>query len=83
MRKQEFHNLKKFSNVKCPELSKEFGDVFRIWLASMPTAAEAAEVDLVADGRGFGGILPYRKKSVMAGNLKIQLTNASSKDNMG
>ena len=64
--------------MKCPELSKEFGDVFRIWLASIPTAAEAAEVDLVADGRGFGGILPYREKSVVAGSLKFKFTNACS-----
>ena len=36
--------------MKCPELSKEFGDVFRFWLASIPTAAEAAEVELLPDG---------------------------------
>ena len=64
--------------MKCPELSKEFGDVFRIWLASIPTAAEAAEVDLVADGRGFGGILPYREKSVGARNSKFKITSATS-----
>ena len=64
--------------MKCPELSKEFGDVFRIWLASIPTTAEAAQVDLVADGRGFGGILPYREKSVVARNSKFRFKYASS-----
>ena len=34
-------------NEKIPELSKEFGDAFRFWLASIPTAAEDPEVDLV------------------------------------
>ena len=62
--------------MKCPELSKEFGDVFRIWLGSIPTAAEA---DVRAD-RCLGGILPYREKSVVAGNSKFKLANASSKD---
>ena len=71
LQKQELKYEKRFSNMKCPELSKEFGDVFRIWLASIPTAAEAAEVDLVADGRGFGCILPCREKSIAAGNLKL------------
>ena len=49
--------------MKCPELSKEFGDVFRIRLGSIPTAAEAAEVHLRPDGRAPGRILPYREKS--------------------
>ena len=46
--------------MKCPELSKEFGDVFRNWLASKPTAAEGPDVHLAADA----GVLPYREKSV-------------------
>ena len=46
-------------------------------LASKPTAAEAAEVDVRADRR-LGGILPYREKSVVAGNSKMKFTNASS-----
>ena len=50
--------------MKCPELSKEFGDVFRFLLTSIPTAAEAAEVDARADRRSPGRILPYRGKSV-------------------
>ncbi len=49
--------------MKCPEMSKEFGDVFRIWLASIPTAAEATEVDLRPDGCFPGRILPARGKS--------------------
>ena len=50
-------------NKKVPELSKELGDAFRFWLASKPTAAEPAEVDLVGDRRSPGRILPYREKS--------------------
>ena len=73
LRKQEFDNLKKFSNVKCPELSKEFGDVFRIWIASKPTAAE---VDVRADRR-LGGILPYREKSV-AREIQNMITTIST-----
>ena len=38
-----------FNNEKVPELSKEFGDVFRFWLAPIPTAAEAPELDLRPD----------------------------------
>ena len=53
-----------------PELAKEFDDIFRFWLAPIPTAAEAPEVDLRPDGRS-PGILPYREKSAMARNLKI------------
>ena len=40
-------------------------------------AAEAAEVDLVADGLGFGGILPYREKSDVARNSKFRFKYAS------
>ena len=54
--------------MKCPELSKEFGDVFRIWLASKPTAAEGPDVHLAADA----GVLPYREKSVAARNSKTR-----------
>ena len=46
-------------------------------LASKPTAAEAAEVDVRADRR-LGGILPYREKSVVAGNTKIKIKSAYS-----
>ena len=46
-------------------------------LASKPTAAEAAEVDVRADRR-LGGILPYREKSVAAGNTKIKIKSACS-----
>ena len=46
-------------------------------LASKPTVAEAAEVDLLPDGRS-PGILPYREKSAAAGNLKLQFANAIS-----
>ena len=49
--------------MNCPELSKEFDDVFRIWLAAIPTTAEAVEVHLRADGRSPGRILPDRGKS--------------------
>ena len=56
--------------MKCTELSKEFGDVFRIWLTPTTTAAEAAEVHLRADGRS-PGILPYREKSAVPRNLKF------------
>ena len=63
--------------MKCPKLSKEFGDAFRFLPTSIPTAAEAAEVDVRADRR-LGGILPYREKSVVARNTKIKLTNTSS-----
>ena len=66
--------------MKCPELSKEFGDVIRFILTSIPTAAEAAEVDARADRRSPGRILSYRGKSVVAGNSKFKLANASSKD---
>ena len=61
-----------FYNEKYAELSKEFGDVFRFWLASKPRAAEAPEVDVRAD-RPLGGILPYRKKSDSAQNSKIKI----------
>ena len=60
------------TNEKIPKLSKEFGDVFRFWLAPIPMAAEAPELDLRPDD----GVLPYREKSVLAGNLKFIFTNA-------
>ena len=63
LEKQEFDNSKNFTNMNCPELSKEFDDVFRIWLAAIPTTAEAVEVHLRADGRSPGRILPDRGKS--------------------
>ena len=50
-------------------MSKEFGDVFRFWLASIPTAAEAAEVVLAV----VAAVLPYRGKSAAAGDSKIQI----------
>ena len=70
MWKLEFDNSKKFINVKCPKLSKKFGDILRFLLTSIPTAAEAAEVDVRADRRSPGRILPYRGKSVVPGNSK-------------
>ena len=58
MQHLEYENS--FYNENVPELSKEFGNAFRFWLASIPTSAE---VDVPADRR-LGGILPYRGKSV-------------------
>ena len=49
-------------NKKVPELSKEFADAVRLWLESIPKAAEAPEVDLRSDGRS-PGILTNREKS--------------------
>ena len=50
---QELHNSKNLTNVKYPELSKEFGDVIRFWLASIPTAAEAAEVVQILEAKSI------------------------------
>ena len=44
LRVMQLEYLKCFYNKKVAELSKESGDVFRICLASKPTAAEAPEV---------------------------------------
>ena len=59
--------------MKCPKLSKEFGDAFRFLPTSIPTAAEAAEVDVRADRR-LGGILPYREKSIARQIQKFEIT---------
>ena len=69
---QQFEYLKSFHSEKVPELSKEFGDVFRFWLASITTAAEALEVDVQDDRR----LLPYREKSVEARNSKTKIKSA-------
>ena len=69
--------LKRFFNEIVPDLSKEFGDVIRFWLASIPMAAEAPEVIVRADCR-LGGILPYCEKSVVAGNSKFKNISARS-----
>ena len=47
---QQLENLKCLYNEKVPKLYKEVDDAFKFWLASIPTAAEAPEVDLVAEG---------------------------------
>ena len=70
--------LKCFYNEKVPQLSKEFGDAFRFWLASPPTAAEGPEFDLVVVAGVVGGILPYCEKSVAAGNSKFKIKSARS-----
>ena len=66
---QQLEYLKYLYNENDAELSKEFGDVFRIWLASKPTAAEGPDVHLAADA----GVLPYREKSVAARNSKFKV----------
>ena len=58
-----------FCNEKLPELSKEFADAIRIWLASIPTAVEAAEVDLAV----VAAVLPYRVKSAAARSSKHKI----------
>ena len=78
---QQLEYLKCFYNEKVPKLSKEFGDAFRFWLASKPTAAEAPEVDVRADRR-LGGILPYREKSAVARNSKFKITISTEIDSV-
>ena len=48
---------------------KESADVKSFVVALMPMAAEAAEFDLVADGR----VLPYSEKSGVARNLNFKI----------
>ena len=59
-------------NETVAELSRVFADSITFWLASIPTAAEATEVDLRPDDR-LGGILPYRKKFAIGTKYKIQI----------
>ena len=65
-------HYKSFCNEKVPELDNKFADAIRFWLASIPTAAEAPEVDLRPDRRLGGGIPPYREKSAVGAKFKIQ-----------
>ena len=59
--------------MKLPELSEESAGTKILMLRAIPTAPEAAEVDLRPDGRS-PGILPYREKSAAARNSKFKIT---------
>ena len=65
MRQNEFAAFQSFHGaavgVKVPEFNEKFADVKSFSLGQLTVAAEAPEVDVVADGRGFGGILSAGK----------------------
>ena len=68
---QQLEHEESFYNEKVAELSKEFADAIRFWLASISTAVEAPEVHLRPVGRS-PGFLPYCEKSGMAQNSKFK-----------
>ena len=55
-------------------MSEEFADAIRIWLASIPTAAE---VYLRPDAAS-PGILPYREKSAACESLRFEFPAAGN-----
>ena len=71
LQEEELKEGKRFHKEKEPELSEEFGGVFRFWLAQMPMAAEDPEVDL-RPMSALPGLLSYCKMSTVCVKFLIQ-----------